>query len=112
MIRFKQYAGDTGRLPTNDKHLNFLWIEPDCFVLFSVSRKGNAASCHFTSDKPGMEKIRQAINEFVDFVFSEFLWCEMIFAKIRLEKVRKIIRTCGFIWTLSTKKYDLYTRRK
>jgi hypothetical protein len=95
-IRFKQYSGNTGRLPTNRNHYNFIWLEKGCNVLFSVTRQGNGASCHFSSDKAGMKRIKQAIKEFCEFVFWMFDWCELIFAKVELKKVKTIIKKCGF----------------
>jgi hypothetical protein len=112
MNRFKVYSGDLMGLPTNENHLNFIWSEPDCKVLFSMSRQGDAASCHFASDKQGMKKIKPAINAFVAFVFENFQWCEMILAKIKLDKVKKIVISCNFVWALTTTQYDLYVRSK
>ena len=96
MIKFSLYNGNLIGLPTSDNHLNFKWLEPNCKVLFSVCRQGNGASCHFASDKKGMVKIKRAINEFCDFVFWLFDWCEMIIAKVELKKVEAIIKRCGF----------------
>jgi len=110
--KFKVYAGDLIGLPTNEKHLNFRWNTSDCKILFSMSRQGNAASCHFASDKSGKENIIKAINEFVAFVFENFYWCNMILAKIKLNKIEQIVKQCNFIWALSTKDYELYVRSK
>ena len=95
-------------MPTDENHLNFRWIEPGCKVLFSVSRQGNGASCHFASDKPGMQKIKQAIFEFICFVFWMFDWCEMIIAKVKLDKVKKIVEECGLEKIIETKKCSVY----
>jgi len=82
-------------LPTSKNHLNFRWIEPDCKVLFSVCRQGNGASCHFASNKKGIFKIKRAINEFCEFVFWMFDWCEMIIAKTT-PKIGRLLERCGF----------------
>lgn len=95
-IKFIPYCGDTGRLPTDKDHLNFKWLEPDCHVLFSVGELGQGVSIHFTSDKAGMKKIVQAIEEFINFVFYLFDRCEYIIAKIKLKKVEEIAKLCGF----------------
>jgi len=96
IIKFLPYAGDLIGLPTSDNHLNFRWLEPDCKVLFSVCRQGNGASCHFASDRKGVFRIKRAMNEFCEFVFWLFDWCEMIIAKVTLKKVGVIIERCGF----------------
>ena len=84
-------------LPTNENHLNFLWCDPGCKVLFSVARQGRAASCHFASDKVGMTKIKRAIKEFCKFIFGLFDWCSVIIAKVEIKKVKSIIKTLGFV---------------
>ena len=101
-MKFMQYTGDLMGLPTDKNHLNFLWIEPSCKVLFSVSRQGNGASCHFASDKAGMKKIKRAIKDFCEFVFDLFPWCEMVFAKVEMKKVKSIIKKLGFIKILKS----------
>jgi len=99
-MRFLPYTGDLIGLPTSKNHLNFRWVEPDCKILFSVCRQGNVASCHFASDKKGIFKIKRAINEFAEFVFWMFDWCEAIIAKIIIshqsKRVGAIIERCGF----------------
>ena len=95
-IKFLPYSGDLIGLPTSENYLIFRWAEPDCKVLFSVCRQGNGASCHFASDEKGVFRIKRAINEFCEFVFWMFDWCEMIIAKVMLNKVGLILERCGF----------------
>lgn len=111
-MKFKPYSGDLIGLPTNENHLNFRWTEPDCKVLFSITRHGNGASCHVASDKSGMKKINNAIKSFCEFVFKTFEWCRMIISIIRIKKIRKIVRDCGFAWILSNRKQAVYIRRR
>lgn len=110
--KFILYSGDLMGLPTNEKHLNFRWNNKDCKVLFSITRQGNAASCHFASDKRGLRKLKKAINEFVNFTFKNFSWCEMIIAKVRRNSVAKLCRKCDFVKIHSFKNFDLYVRSK
>lgn len=109
-IKFYPYLGDLINLPTSENHLVFRWIEPNCKVLFSVCRQGNGASCHFASDKKGVFKIKRAINEFCEFVFWAFDWCEMIIAKINRESVTKLITRCGFIIIYSKNNKSIWIR--
>ena len=67
MIKFISFSGDSGDLPTTDNHFVFKHIDHN--ILFSVARKGNAASCHFKSDKKSLRFLKQAINEFVEFCY-------------------------------------------
>jgi hypothetical protein len=110
--KFKLYEGDLIGLPTNENHLNFRWNNPEYKILFSIARQGDGASCHFASAHSGKDNIIVAINEFVAFVFENFYWCNMILAKIKLDKVKEIVKQCNFVWALSTKNYELYVRSK
>ncbi len=93
-IKFISFSGDCGDLPTNDNHFVFRHVEHN--ILFSVSRKGNAASCHFKSDKKGLRFLKRAINDFVDFCYQLFPWCEMILAIIGKDSIGRLISKCGF----------------
>ena len=110
-IKFLPYSGDLIGLTVSKNYLIFRWTEPDCKVLFSVCRQGNGAPCHFASDKKGMFKIKQAINEFCEFVFWLFDWCTMIIAKVLLPKAGLILERCGFRKIINGKK-KVYIRCK
>lgn len=93
---FYLYKGDTGKLPTNENHLNFRWSEDD--ILFSMTRKGNAASVHFSAhDKKAKRKIKLAINEFCEAIFRNCKWCEMIIGQVKKDSVVRMARKCGFV---------------
>ena len=111
MMKFIPYSGDLIGLPTSNNHLNFRWAEPGCKVLFSACRQGNAASIHVASDKKGVFKIKRAINEFCEFVFWMFDWCEMIIGKIMSKKLGLIVERCGFK-KLINGKVSIYTRER
>lgn len=96
MPRFYEYEGDLIGLATDANHVVFRWIESDCKILFSVARVGKGCSCHFASDKNGLRHIKQAINEFCEFLFRKFKWCNMILAKVEKNSVERLIRKCGF----------------
>ena len=112
LFRFYPYVGDLIGLPTSDKHLNFRWDEPDCKVLFSACQQGNAASCHFASDKRGLRKLKQAINEFCDFAFWLFEWCEMIMAKIDKKSVERLVKRCGFEEMARNKDVSIWIKKR
>lgn len=94
--RIKPYAGSIYGLPTNKNHANFLWNEPDCFVLFSAAKVGNYMSCHYKNDGASNDQINRAINDFCEFVFEKCDWCKGILAKVDLEKVARRIIKLGF----------------
>jgi len=108
MNRFYEYNGDLMGLPTSKDHLNFRWAETSCKILFSMCRKGNGASCHLASDKNGLRKLRQAMIEFSDFVFTNYKWCTMLIAKIVPNSIKKISEKVGFFFIGSYPEYDVY----
>jgi len=111
ILSFSPYTGDTGRLVTSENHLNFRWNNPDCKILFSATQQGNAVVGHFTSDKAGLRKLKQALNEYCEFIFDIFD-CEMVIGVIERRSVVKLAEECGFILLRSFGKQKVYVRRK
>ena len=109
--RFSIYSGDTGDLRTSDTFYNFIWLEPNCKILFSVTQQGFAANCHFTSDKAGLRKLEQALNEWCEFCFNLFPWCKMIVGIIEKHGVSKLAEKCGFDCIASFGNKQIYIRR-
>ena len=111
MIGFTPYDGDLMGLATNDNHLVFRWNNDSCKVLFSVTRKGDAASCHFASDSDGLKLIGLAIDEFCTFVFSSLIWCKMIIAVIDRPSVCRLVARCGFCYAGDIDNCKIYMRK-
>jgi hypothetical protein len=110
---FIQYNGnDLMGLPTNKNHLNFKLIDSECKFLFSITRQGNAASCHFAANKKSMKNIIEIIKNAIKFIFDYFEWCTMIIAKIKLKKIERIVKDCGFKKILNTDQGPIYIRIK
>ena len=112
MIKFMQYNGDLMGLPTNENHINFLWCEPGCKVLFSVTRKGDSLKCHLASDKNGKPKIEQAINEFAKYLFKTFEWCNMIMGETKNKNIIKWLLNCGFKKALCVNGISVCVRKR
>lgn len=110
-LRFIPYLGDTGQLLTSSYYMNFKWVESDCNILFSATRQGNAITAHFTSDKAGLRRLEQAVNEWCDFCFWLFDWCEMIIGIIERNSVCKLAERCKFEQVASFGKTKIYIRR-
>jgi len=111
LYNFILYKGDTGDLVTSDKYLNFKWLNPDCNILFSVTRQGKAAVCHFTFDKKGLRKLKQAANEWCEFCFWLFEWCKMIIGIIVKPSIARFVERCGFQYIGSFGNKRIYVRR-
>lgn len=111
MLKFSLYIGDTGDLRTSDNHLNFRWNNPDCNILFSATQQGNAVVSHLSSDKPGLRKLEQALNDWCDFCFYLFDKCEMIIGVIERRSIRKLAERCCFKLVASFGNKKVYARR-
>ena len=97
-------------LPTNENHLVYKWSDGN--ILFSMTKRGKAASCHFASDSQSIRGVKDAINEFVPFVFKEFKWCKMVLAVICRPSIERIVGKCGFEEVTRNENAALYVRVK
>lgn len=108
--KFIIYTGDTGNLCTNENHICFMYNSDQFNILFSVARRGNAASIHFSSDKAGLKSLKRVINEFIDFVFNVFPWCNMVIGQITKPSVCRLAVKCGFTLFATSNKFKFYMR--
>jgi len=109
---FFVYDGDSMGIPTNDKHVIFRWNNPDCKVIFSVCKRGVAASCHVASDKKGLKLLKQACNDFFDFVMNEFEWCERVIVAVKKPSICRLVEKIGFELLGHADDSSLYMRVK
>lgn len=93
---FGIYSGDLMNLPTDENHLVYRWVRDDCKILFSVTKKGDAASCHFASDKRGLRFLSQASDEFCEFCFKHYWWCNNILANVGRPSITKMLKRIKF----------------
>ena len=106
---FTLATGDLIGLPTNDKHLNFEWDGP-ARILFSATRRGDALSCHVASDKKGLRYLKDVIDSFCLWAFSEFEWCKMILAVTGRRSIEKLIEKVGFSLVADFDDKNVYMR--
>jgi len=105
---FTEYNGDLMGLPTGENYLVYRWDNPDCKILFSICRQGNGITGHLASDKRGLRKLKTAMKEMIDFVFTNFKWCEMIFAKAKTRSLKKLDEKVGFVLLGKANECDVY----
>ena len=108
--RFCIYYGELMGLKVTRHHLVFKWDAGN--VLFSVARRGNAASCHFSSDQNSLRRLKQAIEEFIAFVFDLFEWCTMILAMTEKGSVARLCERLGFSYVGCFEELSVYERLK
>lgn len=107
---FTLYDGDSGNLPKDDHHLVFKWDRDDCLILFSICKKGEAASCHFSSNKSGLRLLKAAIHDFVEFVRNKYEWCKMVLAQINKSSVCRLVEKVGFIKIGEARSCQIYMK--
>lgn len=108
-VKFVPYDGDSYGLQVNENYLVFRWTGSGK-VLFSVTRKGDAAYAHFVSDKGGLKHIKQAFNEFIEFTFWLFDWCKMVLATTDKPSIGRVLLKCGFSRVAESEGVTLYMR--
>lgn len=111
-LAFVQYDGDLMGLTVTESHLVFRWNVDHCTVLFSMTRQGRSANCHFASDKRGLRHIKEAIEQFVQSVFRACDWCDMVVANIERPSVERTVKKCGFKWVAEVNDMQIYARAK
>lgn len=97
-------------LYADENYLVFRWTGPGT-VLFSVARRGDAASCHFASDKAGLRHLKQAIEAWCRFAAWLFDWCRMILAQVKRPSVGRLIEKCGFRLIGTIDDMQIYMRK-
>ena len=105
--KFKKPESDLLGLAYDDKHLIVEWCVSGR-VLFSLEKKGEALSCHFSSDKKGLRYIKVAINDFIELVRDKFPWCKMIIAIVKLPSVCRLIEKVEFNHVANFKEFKIY----
>lgn len=111
-LKYAIYTGKTGELRTSENHYNFKWLNEDCHILFSVTQQGKAMVCHFTSDKAGLRKLKQALNEWCEFCFWLFKECDIIVGIIEKPSVFRLAINCNFEHIASFGNKQVCIRRK
>lgn len=104
------YSGELNGLYVTDTHLVYRWDNDSCKVLFSMTRHGNAMSCHFYSDKIGLRKLREAFEDATNFIKKNFKWCEMILANIALKSVERLVKKLLFVHVANSNESRVYMK--
>ncbi len=111
-LEFIPHDGDLMGLTVTPNHLVFRWNVDHCTILFSMTQQGNSANCHFASNKNGLRYIKEAVDKFVRFVFSECDWCRMVIANIQRPSVCRLVEKVGFRWVAEVQDMQIYARAK
>lgn len=111
-VEFAPYDGDLMGLAVTPNHLVFRWNVDHCTILFSITQQGQSANCHFASNKQGLRYIKEAVDQFVRFVFSHWDSCRMVIANVKRPSVERVVKKCGFLWVAEVSDMNIYARAR
>ena len=77
-----------------------------------MTQQGNALSIHFAANKDGLRYIKRAINDFCEWAFIAFDWCDVILGKVNRKSVMRLIIKCGFEQIAIGKNSEVYARSR
>lgn len=108
---FEPWTETEGLYSTPD-YLIFRWLG-EGEILFSVTQKGEAAYCHFCSDRAGLRHVRRAFIAFSRFIFWLFDWCKMIITTVSHKpSIERALSRCGFFMAASAGGESVWARAK
>ena len=90
-------AIDAG-LAINSNHRVYEWSNNGYTVYFSATSHGDAMSIHLAANKESRRCLRMAVNEFCDYIFDQFKWCDVILGAIVPASVVNLAKKCGFTY--------------
>jgi len=96
----------------NDNHILKEWRE-NGRVVFSFSRRGDALVCHFSCEKKAIRHLRLAFKDFINWVFVEFPWCQMLMTGIDKASVKNLVKNFDFFKVgIDDEGKDIFVRLK
>jgi hypothetical protein len=95
--QFLPYTGDLMNLVHDANYHIFRWRGPGK-ILFSVSKRGCAAVCHFACDPPGLRHLKKACCDFMAFCRTLYDWCTMIMTCVTTNKpsIERLLKKLDF----------------
>ena len=85
-------------LVINSNHRVYEWSKNGYRVYFSATRHGDAMSIHLAANRESRRCLRIAVNDFCDYIFDQFKWCEVILGAIVPASVVNLAKKCGFTY--------------
>ena len=94
-------------IPHDDKHIFFSF---DGLVFFSATMRGDTMDCHIGAQGRNKRFLRVAVNQFCEFIFTNYAWCRKIAACVKLESVKNLCLNCGFVKIGDYKNYEVFAK--
>jgi hypothetical protein len=86
-------------LLVNDKHRAVRWDhEGEGEIQFSWTQKGDAIMVHFQTDGKGLRNLRKVCDEFCEWIFHKFGWCDMLITNVTPDKqsIARMVEKIGW----------------
>lgn len=81
-------------IPHVDESLFYSWKGK---VFFSANARGDTLECHIAARGRNKLYLRQAINQFCQYMFMSYPWCKKIAANVNKNSVKNLCLKCGFV---------------
>lgn len=88
------------------------WTQDGKRVVFSFAQMGKGITMHFAAQTQSLRVLKQAVNDFVEWLFWAYDWCEMVFGVIGRRSIEKLMIKCGFTRLGEQHGYQIYVRGK
>lgn len=87
------------------------WADDDGHrIVFSFARLGNGMTIHFGCKFQSVRFLKDAINEFCEWLFYAYEWCEMIFGLIGRPSIERLLKKCNFQFLTTRTPFEIYVR--
>ena len=81
-------------------------------IFFTFSQRGKAISAHFSASRKDLREIRGAIENFINWIYTIYPWCEMIMATITKPSVKRLVERIGFDHVCDAEGKSVYVRAR
>lgn len=110
MIQLLQ--GDDWGVPRIPEAVVVEWKEDGRRVVFSYAKQGNGITVHLASDRANLRYLEPALNDFCEWLFSNYAWCTMLFGIIERDSIKRLAQRCGFQPLCPQGEYEIYVRTR
>jgi len=81
-------------IPHTDRSAFYSWKGK---VFFSATMRGDTLDCHVAAKGRNKLLLREAINQFCQYMFLTYSQCNKIAACVKMKSVRNLCLKCGFV---------------
>ena len=79
-------------------------------MVFSFCKQGEAITAHFAAGKDSLRRVKEAIDDFVEWSLWAYPWAKMVLAVIGIKSVERIVKKVGFVYVSEAEGYQVYMR--